>query len=69
MDHEVAFVRIGFGKVDLIPLAGLAEVDDVSQIFFCRRYDIAVRRSQCIQLQIFFVLHLSVLRLDLHRFT
>ena len=43
MDHEVAFVRIGFRKVDLIPLAGLAEVDAVSQIFFCRRYDIAVK--------------------------
>ena len=26
MDHEVTFVRIGFCKVDLIPLAGLAEV-------------------------------------------
>lgn len=54
MDHEVTFVRIGFCKVDLIPLAGLAEVDNVGQILFRRRYDIAVRRSKRIQLQIFF---------------
>lgn len=53
MDHEVAFVRIGLCKVDLITLAGLAEVDNVGQILFRRRYDIAVRRSKRIQLQIF----------------
>ena len=54
MNHEVAFVWIGFCKVDLIPLAGLAEVDNVGQILFRRRGDIAVRRSKRIQLQIFF---------------
>ena len=59
MDHEVAFVRIGFCEVDLIPLTGLAEVDNVSQIFFHWRCDITVRRSKRVQLQIFFILHLS----------
>ena len=53
MDHEVTFVRIGFCKVDLIPLAGLAEVDNVGQILFRRRCNIAVRRSKRVQLQIF----------------
>lgn len=53
MDHEVAFVRIGFCEVDLIPLTGLAEVDNVSQIFFHWRCDITVRRSKRVQLQIF----------------
>ena len=63
MDHEVAFVRIGFCKVDFISLAGLAEVNDISQIFLCRRRDIAVRRSKCVQLQIFFNLHLPLLQI------
>ena len=62
MDHEVAFVRIGLCKIDLIPLAGFAEVDDVSQILFRWRRDLAVRCSKRVQLQIFFVLHLSNLR-------
>ena len=66
MDHEVTFVRIGFCKVDLIPLAGLAEVDNVGQILFRRRCNIAVRRSKRVQLQIFFVLLLSVL-LKMHQ--
>ncbi len=48
-----------FSEVDLIPLTGPAEVDNVSQILFYRRRDITVRRSQCVQLQIFFILHLS----------
>lgn len=56
MDHEVALIRIGFCKVDLITLAGLAEMDNVSQILFRRRCNIAVRRSKRIQLQIFFIL-------------
>ena len=62
MDHEVAFVRIGLCKVDLITLAGLAEVDNIGQIFFRRRCDIAIRRGKRVQLQIFFVLRLSNLR-------
>ena len=62
MDHEVTFVRVSLCKIDLIPLAGFAEVDNVSQILFRRRCDIAVRRSRRVQLQIFFVLHLSNLR-------
>ena len=66
MDHEVAFVRIGLCKVDLITLAGLAEVDNVGQILFRRRCNIAVRRSKRVQLQIFFVLLLSVL-LKMHQ--
>ena len=66
MDHEVAFIRIGFCKNNLVPLAGFAEVDDVSQILFRRRRDIAVRRSKRVQLQIFFVLLLSVL-LKMHQ--
>ena len=66
MDHEVTFVRIGFCKVDLIPLAGLAEVDNVGQILFRRRCNIAVRCSKRVQLQIFFVLLLSVL-LKMHQ--
>ena len=53
MDHEVAFIRIGFCENNLVPLAGFAEVDDVSQILFRRRRDIAVRRSKRVQLQIF----------------
>ncbi|MFR1222376.1 MAG: hypothetical protein ACLSDS_08790 [Oscillospiraceae bacterium] len=61
MNHEVAFVRIGLCEVDLIPLAGLAEMDNVGQIFFRRRRDIAVRRSKRIQLRIFLILYLSVL--------
>ena len=59
MDHKIAFVRIGFRKVNLIPLACLAEVGNIGQIFFCWRPDIAVRRSNRVQFQIFFVLHLS----------
>ena len=62
MDHEVAFIRIGFCKNNLVPLAGFAEVDDVSQILLRWRRDIAVRRSKRVQLQIFFVLRLSNLR-------
>ena len=59
MDHEVTFVWIGFCKVNLIALTSLAEVDNVSQILFRRRRDIAVRRSKRVQLQILFVLHPS----------
>ena len=59
MDHEVAFVRIGFCEVDLIPLAGLAEVNNIGKILFRRRYDIDIRRGKRVKLQIFFVLHLS----------
>ena len=46
-------------QVDLITLAGLAEVDNVGQILFRRRCNLAVRRSKRVQLQIFFVLHPS----------
>ena len=58
VDHEAAFIRVSFCKVDLIPLAGFAEVDNVSQILFCRWRDIAVWRSQRVKLEIPIVLHL-----------
>ena len=53
MNHKIALILIGLREVDLIPLAGLAEMHDVCQILLRRRRNIAVRRSQRVQLQIF----------------
>ena len=66
MDHKVTLVGIVCCKVNLIPLAGLAEVNNVGQIFFRRRHDIAVRRSKRVQLRIFLILYLSAL-LKMHQ--
>ena len=40
MDYKIARVRIGFCNVDLILLTGLAEVDNIGQIFrlLCREF-------------------------------
>ena len=40
MDYKIALVRIGFCNVDLILLIGLAEVDNIGQIFrlLCREF-------------------------------
>ena len=40
MDYKIALVRIGFCNVDLILLTGLAEVDNIGQIFrlLCREF-------------------------------
>ena len=61
MKHRIAFILIGLHEVDLLPLASLAEMHDVCQILLRWRRNIAVRRSQRVQLQIFMILHLSVL--------
>ena len=46
MNHKVSLILIGLREVDLIPLAGPAEMHDACQILLRRRRNIAVQHSQ-----------------------
>ena len=56
-DHKISLILIRLGKIDIIALANLPEVENIGQITFAWRRDLGIRPGQVIQLRVFFRQH------------